>query len=340
MSELPFMNWYTADYARDTKHLTLEQDAAYRRMIDAMWDAGGRLPNNDSDLARILRIDVRKWKFLSTAVLPFFVVDGNDLTHKRVSIELAKATARSERAAAAGRQGGRPKKDKAEPAKPNGPRGVSRRNHRGFRGETPASTTADLSQETAENKETEKATAKLRARATSTSESESNLPSLSTSSANPEPALPSSDQPPSLRNGDGGAAAGPHAEKVTTAKGSAVSIGALVDSILGRGPPVLSAEKAVLADAEKRLAKAVIATGMQVAGELIDMFGTDPPTYAVAIEAEANAPGGGLKIALTMLDQHRENLGPIIAGCAPAWRMRLDLDAATLRASTTTRTLQ
>jgi len=95
MNKPRYMPWYAADHRQDTPHLSLEQDGAYRRMIDAMWNAGGRLPNDPQKLARILRVDIRKWKFLSAAVLPFFEVDGDELTHKRVTAELAKAKARS-----------------------------------------------------------------------------------------------------------------------------------------------------------------------------------------------------------------------------------------------------
>jgi len=121
MSQFPFMPWYAADYEHDTKHLTDIEDLAYRRLIDAMWTYRGRLPNDPAQLARFIRFDIRKWRSVSTAVLPFFVVDGAELTHKRVTAELQKAQDLADKRAAAGRKGGRPKKGAREPKKPNGP---------------------------------------------------------------------------------------------------------------------------------------------------------------------------------------------------------------------------
>lgn len=88
MSKL-LMPFDTMGFYMATAHLTLEQKGAYHLLLMALWDADGRLPNDPKILARILRIDIRKWRFISAEVLPFFVVDGEHLTHKWITKELA-----------------------------------------------------------------------------------------------------------------------------------------------------------------------------------------------------------------------------------------------------------
>ena len=91
MNKRPYMPLYIADYAVDTAHLTAEQHGAYLLLLMAMWNARGWLPNNRDALIRIARVAPTRWSHVSRVVLPFFQVERDRLTHKRITAELRKA---------------------------------------------------------------------------------------------------------------------------------------------------------------------------------------------------------------------------------------------------------
>lgn len=85
------LDWYpffVIDFRRDTRHLTLEQDAAYRRLIDEYMLTREPLPNNDAALARILGIPATEWECLAPVVRKFFKARNDKLIHKRCEQEL------------------------------------------------------------------------------------------------------------------------------------------------------------------------------------------------------------------------------------------------------------
>lgn len=114
MSERPFMQLYVSDFIGDTLHLSTEQIGAYMLLLMAMWNAGGKLPNDDAKLARVARLSVKKWKAISADLMPFFTVDGDAIGHNRLTKELQKSESKSQSRASAGAEGGRAKalKDK------------------------------------------------------------------------------------------------------------------------------------------------------------------------------------------------------------------------------------
>lgn len=114
MSERPFMQLYVSDFIGDTLHLSTEQIGAYMLLLMAMWNAGGRLPNDDAKLARVARLSVKKWKGISADLMPFFTVDGDTIGHNRLTKELQKSESKSQSRASAGAAGGTAKalKDK------------------------------------------------------------------------------------------------------------------------------------------------------------------------------------------------------------------------------------
>jgi uncharacterized protein YdaU (DUF1376 family) len=113
----PFMQLYVADYLGDTRHLTTEQHGAYLLLLMTMWRADGRLPHDDKKLARITGCTASRWARIKGDVLDFFDVDGADLTHGRLMLELKKASEKSFQRAEAGKRGGEAKsrKDKDTP---------------------------------------------------------------------------------------------------------------------------------------------------------------------------------------------------------------------------------
>ncbi|OBQ73350.1 YdaU family protein [Mesorhizobium erdmanii] len=106
MSERPFMQLYVSDFVGDTLQLSTEQIGAYMLILMAMWNAGGRLPDDDAKLARVARMSLKRWRALSGDLLTFFEREAGEIGHKRLTRELHKALVKSEARAAAGARGG------------------------------------------------------------------------------------------------------------------------------------------------------------------------------------------------------------------------------------------
>ena len=125
MSSAPFMQLYIADYLGDTPHLTTEQHGAYLLVLMAMWRAGGFLPNDPTKLARIARLSPRRWKAIATDLMPFFAVEGDQITQKRLRSERQKVEEISEKRRAAGMAGAEAKSLKTnKTASANGQAGL------------------------------------------------------------------------------------------------------------------------------------------------------------------------------------------------------------------------
>lgn len=106
MSAPPYMKLYVADYLGDTYTLNVVEHGAYMLLLMGMWRAGGKLPADDAKLARIACCTPEQWAEVRATVLGFFKRRGSLLTHKRVSAEMAKYEAVSERRKEAGKRGG------------------------------------------------------------------------------------------------------------------------------------------------------------------------------------------------------------------------------------------
>ncbi|UVK37816.1 DUF1376 domain-containing protein [Mesorhizobium sp. AR10] len=106
MSERPFMQLYVSDFVGDTLQLSTEQIGAYMLLLMAMWNAGGSLPDDDTRLARVVRMSLKKWRAISADLLVFFERADGVLCHNRLTRELAKSMVKSEARAAAGARGG------------------------------------------------------------------------------------------------------------------------------------------------------------------------------------------------------------------------------------------
>jgi len=106
MSELPFMQLYVSDYLGDTRHLSCEQHGAYMLLLMTMWNAHGSLPDDDTKLARMVCLSVKKWRGIKADVMEFFAVSDGVVTHPRLSRELQKSERQSESRASAGAKGG------------------------------------------------------------------------------------------------------------------------------------------------------------------------------------------------------------------------------------------
>lgn len=101
----PYMRLYWGDYLKDTHHLTRSQHGAYLMLIGAMWNAGGKLPNDDKVLARRALCTPSEWAGMRDVILAFFQVRRGKLTHKRIASELAKYEATIGKRKVAGKRG-------------------------------------------------------------------------------------------------------------------------------------------------------------------------------------------------------------------------------------------
>jgi len=100
------MPWYPGDFARDTMHLSAEEDGAYRRLIDACWLRGGLLPASDERFAIITKLTPKRWRAIKATISEFFLVADDGWRHKRVTKELAKAAQITEQRRNAGQSSG------------------------------------------------------------------------------------------------------------------------------------------------------------------------------------------------------------------------------------------
>jgi uncharacterized protein YdaU (DUF1376 family) len=80
--------WYPLKFRRNTQHLSLAEDGAYRRLIDEYMTTGEPLPDNDLALARIVGVGKDEWLALAPAVRPFFEASNGKLVHDRCHKEL------------------------------------------------------------------------------------------------------------------------------------------------------------------------------------------------------------------------------------------------------------
>lgn len=106
MSSIPYFPFYPADYLADTAHLSTEQHGAYLLLLITAWSRGGRLPADHQKLARIARVNARRWHIISEDVLAFFEVDGDEIYSPRMVRDYKKAVSKSEKRSAIGRLGG------------------------------------------------------------------------------------------------------------------------------------------------------------------------------------------------------------------------------------------
>ena len=94
---MDWYRWFPGLYSEATLHLTLEQDAIYRRLIDWYMQNRLPLPSHGTALARICQISLEKWSEHQTIVLGFFKIRGDRYHHKRCDIELDRQDSKSKK---------------------------------------------------------------------------------------------------------------------------------------------------------------------------------------------------------------------------------------------------
>ena len=89
MAQFPALPLWTDAYLADTGHLTTIEHGAYMLLLMTMWRAGGKLPNDDKQLARYCRLTAGQWARVKPTLLAFFKVNSDSITQGRLTDELA-----------------------------------------------------------------------------------------------------------------------------------------------------------------------------------------------------------------------------------------------------------
>jgi uncharacterized protein YdaU (DUF1376 family) len=100
MSSPAWMPFYIADYLADTGRLSAAEHGAYMLLIMEYWRTGGRIPNDDRQLARITRMTPEEWSQARPVIEAFF---GPNWSHKRIDAEIANSESIMEKRSASAR---------------------------------------------------------------------------------------------------------------------------------------------------------------------------------------------------------------------------------------------
>lgn len=98
MAELPILPINTEILLADTTHMTAEEFGAYTRILLVMWRHGGKLKNDDTDLARIAGVPLLRWRRIRATVLaPFTITEDGTMSQKRLTDTRIRVQARRRR---------------------------------------------------------------------------------------------------------------------------------------------------------------------------------------------------------------------------------------------------
>jgi uncharacterized protein YdaU (DUF1376 family) len=87
----PWYPFYSGDYLRDTAHLSLAEDGAYRRLLDYCYSTGKPIPTSREQAFRICRAFTPiEQEAVSSVLTQFFFEKSDGLHNKRADVELAK----------------------------------------------------------------------------------------------------------------------------------------------------------------------------------------------------------------------------------------------------------
>ena len=116
------MNYYRhhiGDYLRDTAHLSMLEDAAYRRLLDLYYMREQSIPADHAAVCRLVRAREDDERSAVRVVLEeFFTLEPDGWHQKRADCEIALANERAETARTNGKAGGRPRKTGKQPEPP------------------------------------------------------------------------------------------------------------------------------------------------------------------------------------------------------------------------------
>jgi uncharacterized protein YdaU (DUF1376 family) len=89
MSQAPYMPLFVDAFLADTWHLTAEEVGCYITILMNMWRRNGSIPNDQEEIAFTCRMKHRsvRWRKMWKKLEPFFTVEGDRLTQKRLKKE-------------------------------------------------------------------------------------------------------------------------------------------------------------------------------------------------------------------------------------------------------------
>ena len=107
MSSRPWFAWFPSDYRAKTAHLTFEQDAAYRRLLDAYYERRGPLPADSNALYRLASAMTDEEREAVNVVANEFFTNGDGLLkNARCDAQIEKENALQRAWVEGGRKGG------------------------------------------------------------------------------------------------------------------------------------------------------------------------------------------------------------------------------------------
>jgi uncharacterized protein YdaU (DUF1376 family) len=107
MAALPWFRWFPADFARDTRHLSMIERGAYRDLLDSYYQSNGKLRSDTASLYRICGAVMPDEQAAVRQVVSEFFQDGEPgfLKNARADIELAEQAAYFAAQSANGKEG-------------------------------------------------------------------------------------------------------------------------------------------------------------------------------------------------------------------------------------------
>lgn len=112
------MHYYSfniGDYAVDTRHLSLMEDLAYRRLLDLYYSSEKPINSDTKKVSRLIGM-VDYPQEIAQVLEDFFILSECGYVQSRANDEISKFHAKADSARINGKKGGRPKKAKANPA--------------------------------------------------------------------------------------------------------------------------------------------------------------------------------------------------------------------------------
>ncbi|HTD29162.1 MAG TPA: DUF1376 domain-containing protein [Xanthomonadaceae bacterium] len=85
MAELPFLPIKVDALLADTTHLSTEEFGAYCRLLFSMWLHGGRVVDDDGELAAIVGLPLTRWLKMKQKVLRPMTRIGGTISQKRLT---------------------------------------------------------------------------------------------------------------------------------------------------------------------------------------------------------------------------------------------------------------
>ena len=85
MAELPRMPVDVAKLLADTSHMAPDEKGAYFCILFTMWLHGGRLRDDEQELARIVGLSVQRWRKIAERVCRPLTFAGGQVSQKRLT---------------------------------------------------------------------------------------------------------------------------------------------------------------------------------------------------------------------------------------------------------------